>query len=377
MSKISSKEEVFQYVGAAFRQGGFFRTFLCCFTFLYCTGTIYAIRRTSGLPPVVPAAISRESERASSVIVFDSLGKGFLEEGIPFYRAELSSLICSGKNDRPDREGVLFRCSLRGNTVLREEGEWHSVGDKKEGFRYALFSARDGPECRVVDGEGKIIDRFLIEGPSNNSVCEESSLRNAVWADEDLFFTGDDKENRKRNKGEKRLIFPGYVRHVRPNDCLVLEGAYWQPFLKKENTLPILRIERTDEQMMYVTLWSEKGFEKKSILIPKKGREVPRPETIPVWKWGGKGKDCWILKNGSHHFSIAVGDKFLYRNHQWQPLRTPQEIREYGEGMISGELFLVKELVQKKHERSVKGLLFDTLRTNFIPFEVSVVTCER
>jgi hypothetical protein len=157
-----------------------------------------------------------------------------------------------------------------------------------------------------------------------------------------------------------------YACFVTTGDYLLYEGEEWRvvSFEDLKNDDPVAYVRATSGKALEIEVWDETGFCPLQVKIEmeKQGRLQLKPEAMPsgIRSRSGMQVSCAF---GKRRVILRQGDWLLKTPTGWRNLRKIEEIQQYLNHRLKGELFIF-DAVEKEQGRSVmKGHLFDETRT--------------
>lgn len=166
-----------------------------------------------------------------------------------------------------------------------------------------------------------------------------------------------------------------YACFLSQGDYLLYEDEEWRVASSEElnNDLPVAIVKSASAKGLEIEAWDPTGFYPVQVRIEmeKPNRFQPKPEMMPsgirvrssTQISCALGKRRWIIKQGDWLLKTATG---------WRNLRRSNEIEDYLQHRIKGEL-LVFDAIEKEQGRLVmKGTLFDDTRTQVQPISLPI-----
>ncbi len=313
-----------------------------------------------------------------------------------------------GKNDRPDNKEELLYVGLRGS----DQTQKISVNQRlyllyelsPSGGKY-LFSPQNSPTSLYVelslDGD-KAHFSVSMQTPSgqlvntpelfaNFSLPESDYLRQsgkswqmgdmrvdggllvrqkARWYGKDRFLEEHGGEEYAHIGGKERIDFGDEERHhfcyATAGDYLVWSAERWQEASGFEDTtgLPLLQIKKVDERIMRLKLWDESGRATMTLHLAK-SMEMWTPQQIEQsFKFvGSRTRKQSILEINEERLFLSPFDWLIQTKSGWQKLATEQEIEQYVNGMLNGELFIFDGIKKRGGQQCLVGHLFNRSRS--------------
>jgi hypothetical protein len=311
---------------------------------------------------------------------------------LPFLTKEL---IILGKNNRPERQARegFFLLGLKSSQeeiivaerqpiflMKGEDNKWHFSLSKTplclfstmaEGNKVVVHVISSLDEGREGDFQLKCFDKTgdLIE-----NTPYVKALKSAKFWGHDLLiqnYGGSDyRDLLKKNKIEVE----GKVYFVGEDDLLMWKDGRWHLVSLKniEPLTPIAKVISSIPTEICLQIWDESGFHtlitKKAVeRVPKIGHKLEElfssirmrtPSEITCLM----GKRRVILKEGDWWLKMDVG---------WKKLKTMNDIEDYLDHRLRGELFIFESIVADKGKVILKGTSFDVMRTDMQPLSMT------
>lgn len=166
-----------------------------------------------------------------------------------------------------------------------------------------------------------------------------------------------------------------YACFVSQGDYLLYDQGEWRVTALEElkSDQPIAFIKSTSGKGLEIEAWDETGFYPLQVKIEmeKPNRFQPKPETLPsgirvrnaTQVSCAFGKRRVILKQGDWILKTATG---------WRNLRKADEIENYLQHRLKGELFIFDGIEKEQGRLVMKGNFFDETRTQIQPISLPI-----
>jgi hypothetical protein len=166
-----------------------------------------------------------------------------------------------------------------------------------------------------------------------------------------------------------------YACFVAKGEFLLYDHGEWKvsPLEELKKDLPIAYIKSASAKGIELEAWDETGFYPIQIKIEleKPNRFQPKPDSMPsgIRLRNGTAISCAL---GKRRVILKQGDWLLKTATGWRNLRKKEEIEQYLNHRLKGELFIF-DVIEKEQGRLVmKGNLFDETRTQVQPFVLPI-----
>jgi len=166
-----------------------------------------------------------------------------------------------------------------------------------------------------------------------------------------------------------------YALFVSAGDYLLYEEGEWRVAAYEElsSNLPVAYVKAASGKTLEINVWDETGFYPVQIKVEmeRQARLQLKPESMPsrIRLRSGTQVSCAL---GKRRVILKQGDWLLKTSSGWRNLRKAEEIGQYLNHRLKGELF-VFDGIEKEQGRSVmKGHIFDETRTQVQPFSLPI-----
>lgn len=205
----------------------------------------------------------------------------------------------------------------------------------------------------------------LGDEPVDNSILDRQG---AIWWGQDEVIHCLGGEEMKEQACRERIQFgtdhDAYVLWMAEGDCFVFDQNRWiatspgQDSLKK----PLLRVKSIDQRTIRFDLWDAEGSRHIAFELPK--RDVNKEVSVPKIKLiGAKSRRSWIAEIQGKRIVLAPDDWIVLTQHGFVTLDTTENLEDFIEGRIMGELFAFSGIERVNGEMCLVGTFFDMSRT--------------
>ena len=199
----------------------------------------------------------------------------------------------------------------------------------------------------------------------------------ARWYGKDLFLKEHGGEEFSSFQNKERLDFENqdnrYLCFVEEGDYLVWNNGRWYIPKLGEDTenLPLLHVQKIEERLLRCELW-ESGGKARILLNLAKSIDIWPPNYIQhEFKFlGSRARQQLIVEMGKKRLILNPYDWLLRVNDDWIPLCNEEDIDQYVNGQLKGELFIFDSLVKKEGQQKLIGHLFNISRTEMQIIEI-------
>lgn len=192
----------------------------------------------------------------------------------------------------------------------------------------------------------------------------------ARWFGKDIFMDTHGGDEYSCSKGRERIEFDSqgkvYCCYAGEGDVFVWDNNRW--IVKKAESSvkhkPLLRVNKVDDRLMSLELWDADGRAKMSLNVIKLNEYSFATHCVNDIKFLGAKtwKQC-ILEISGKRIIVHPHDWLLHDSSGWHKLSKAEEITDYVERRVSGELLVIDEIIRQKGSQMLKGHLFNPLRT--------------
>lgn len=193
----------------------------------------------------------------------------------------------------------------------------------------------------------------------------------ARWIGPDLFLEIHGGEEYAFAAGKQRIDFhekeTSYSVFVGPDDYLVWKQGRWTlPEPGEETTaLPLLAVNRIDEKIMSLELWSPSGTSKTMLSLIRSINRQKAPDLTREFRFvGAKTWAQFIVEvHGGERMILKPGDWLVHTKQGWEKLDTPEQIDAYVDGEVQGPLFVLEKMTKQNGHQALLGHVFTTARS--------------
>lgn len=172
------------------------------------------------------------------------------------------------------------------------------------------------------------------------------------------------KDKERINMGyleESELLF------VKKGSILTYQNEHWKnlesPHEKTEH-LWLLHVDSIGAHSATLTLWSPTG-EACPFHISRLPNTFLTPILTNTFKYiGAKNLKKWLFEVSGKRVTVTPGSWWLCQNKEWHELTSTQELDNYVEGSLKGELLIFEDVEIEDTEKFLKGHLFNSLRNS-------------
>lgn len=313
-----------------------------------------------------------------------------------------NALKFHGKNARPDaRDGALFFSLGASKDIISFPPGVPQFIKQQEGA-YVLSprnlptdlwfeASAEGPNSArihvfVKDESGKILNEpkefssfTLVEKPAQASQGWQIenfrvdgtllARQKAKWSGRDLFLEQHGGPEFLNIQGKQRITFGDgdnqYAVYVDKGDVLAWKEGKWQTGVQNTETMPLIRIDKIDERLMGMTLFSPKGDSKLLLNLLK----TPDPVNLisPPKDFHFQGARTRL--HSMFHINkkreiVGPEDWFLKTPEGWKKIKTAKEVDEFTKGGVKGPLFVFHRVENELGKRWLVGTLYNASRSD-------------
>lgn len=204
--------------------------------------------------------------------------------------------------------------------------------------------------------------------------------QHARWYGQDRFLERHGGEEFQDLSIKHRLDFgeadDRYSVYVGVEDLLAWQDNKWHPVKSGEDSIgkPLLQIKKIEERLMVFSIWDPEG---KSMLTLNllKSTEQLRPNSVQQdFKFlAARTRSQFVFEVSKERMLMRPQDWLLLTETGWKKLTTEQEIDDYVNRKIVGQLFVFDGIVKKEDNKQViVGTLFNTARSEMQTVEIEV-----
>jgi hypothetical protein len=182
------------------------------------------------------------------------------------------------------------------------------------------------------------------------------------------------KEKTKLEFSEKNS---SYLCFVEQGDYLSWENEKWQVKKLKDISpgFPLARIQSIQAKEVHIESWDDRGFQMFFLSLEKQmpSKWNPKFENVisGVRLRTSSQMSCLMEKR---RVLLKEGDWVLKTSMGWHILKKSQEILDFLEHRMTGELFVFDKLDKEEGKLTIKGHLFDPTRTQVQRIELPIKT---
>ena len=213
----------------------------------------------------------------------------------------------------------------------------------------------------------------LIKG----EVAHVHSLKLARWWGGDALMQHYGGDEYKLLQGKHKMEFSdGHVGFVSAGDYLMWDGQQWQgvSFERLPRDRPIAHIKSATSKGAEIDVWDASGFQLTRVKLdlqhtsPLNYKMESLPSSIRM-----RTKAQVTCTLGKRRLILREGDWLLRTPSGWRNLRKLSEIEDCIQHKIRGELFIFDNLEKEKGRTTLKGNIFDEMRTQIQPVAIPIV----
>lgn len=166
-----------------------------------------------------------------------------------------------------------------------------------------------------------------------------------------------------------------YACFVSAGDFLLFESGEWNvcPFEELKPDQPIAHVKSISASGVELEIWDETGFcpVQFKLEMEKQERLQLKPEMMPssIRLRSNSQVSCAF---GKRRVILKQGDWLLKTPVGWKNLRRAEEIEQYLQHRLKGELFIFDAIEKEQGRSVVKGHLFDETRTQMQPLSLPI-----
>ncbi len=315
-------------------------------------------------------------------------------------------ILILARNSRPDVHNKEASILIRLKTSQQERLVWDNTPiflncqTNEEGNVETLsFSAEptslwikpvvlDNDRILIEMGKGEDKGQFVVQASAElgarartlmkGDVAYIQNLKQAKCWGFDTLMQHYGGEEYKSLQGKQKIEFPslGGVCFVGAGDYLVWDRDRWQmvPFEKIPRDLPIAHVKSVSSKGVEIEAWDASGFQMARIkLEPEHANKLNyKMENLPssIRIRTSTQVTCAL---GRRRLILREGDWLLRTSNGWRNLRKLSEIEDCIQHKIRGELFIFDNLEKEQGRVTLKGHLFDEMRTQIQPIAIPIV----
>jgi hypothetical protein len=229
-------------------------------------------------------------------------------------------------------------------------------------------------KSKICSLEGNIIETssFLVAGQDcpfrvAHEFADGSpfrSLAEARWLGKDLFAE-------KKSVGERLEIAGTGFLELKEGDWLVWRDQKWEKCGAPVKDDPIARIQSVSPKSLVLEGWDAEGHVRLALNfaagIPFKTRAEELFSSIRVRS--EKQISCMLEKQC---MVLKTGDWVLRMGNKWKILRKKEERDAFVNGNLSGDLFVLEQILSKQGQKMIFGKLYNPGRTQVVAMEIPV-----
>lgn len=226
-------------------------------------------------------------------------------------------------------------------------------------------------------GEFVIQEHSLMGGEKKGIPLYEQAFKDAkVWG-QDVLYSLYGGEEYRAIRDKVKVEFPS------SSICFVSEGDYlrfyegrWEvvPLEKARRDLPVAYVKALSLKGVELETWDESGFYPETIKLPL---QVPsklhaKMEQMPgaIRQRNATQVTCLF---GKRRVILKKGDWILRTQTGWHSLKRLEDVENYLQHKLKGELFIFDSLQKEGDKTVLKGQLFDEMRTQVTSVSLPVI----
>lgn len=344
-----------------------------------------------------------------------SLKKSTISLQIPDLRQQI---IYYGKNGRPDAQAKLIMLNFgipgsKSTATIAPEEKLYIAYDRSLKPAKFIFSPNNektslwleatpqGSEAEVhlkmVDESGKIIQTPAAH--ANFSLKEKDQSRTgkvwdigkwrvdatllsrqkARWFGQDVFLASHGGEEFAHTIGKERIDFTEeenpYSVYAKEGDVLIWDDNQWREPKEGEDStkFPLMVMKKLSDRVMNLELWDVEGKSKVNLNLLKSA-DMKIPATIQQnFKFvGAKTRSQFIFEINKERMTLKPKDWLLMTKKGWIKLTTPEQIDEYVNRKMTGNLFVFDGMLKKGDTQIISGTMYNASRTEAQPIELPI-----
>ncbi|HXF29081.1 MAG TPA: hypothetical protein VN457_04465, partial [Chlamydiales bacterium] len=200
----------------------------------------------------------------------------------------------------------------------------------------------------------------------------------ARWFGQDLFLQMYGGAEFAFTKECERLEFEENGRYynifIKPDDLIAFGDDGWEVVEagKQSYHKPLLHVKKIDDASIAFDLWENDG-KMKLFLELRKSLEPPFTPTLNDFKLvGARSRKDWIAEISGKRELIRDDDWILYSQGKYKRLTKVEDLDNYVEGVIRGELIVFEGVKRAGNEMCLTGVRFNEMRTQTSPVQIPV-----
>lgn len=201
----------------------------------------------------------------------------------------------------------------------------------------------------------------------------------ARWVGQDKFLERHGGNEYSSFQGKHRIDFADeeetYSVYVGLNDSLIWHNGKWKSIQSGEETLgyPLMIVKKIDERLMNFELWDVGGRGKIPLTLIKIN-EMWMPQNLQdkFTFLGARTRSQYIFEIEGERMLLSPKDWLLQSPEGWIKLSTPQQIDDFVDRKLTGLLFVFDGVQRKEGRQVLKGVIFNTTRTDMQEVEIVV-----
>ena len=225
------------------------------------------------------------------------------------------------------------------------------------------FPVKERELPRIGSGSWKI-DGFRVDG----SLLARQRGR---WFGSDLFINHYGGEEYQERTTKQRLQFGVkdnvYTRYVGENDFLIWKEGHWEVPVEGSKTqgFPLLLLRKIDERLLRFDLWDGEGKARVTVNMIKSTEMWRFPKGTNIRFAGARTRSQAILEFDEQRIIVGPHEWLLRTEQGWGKLTTIEQIDDYVEGRIIGELFVCEGVVKEEGQQLFRGRVYSPMRSIF------------
>lgn len=321
---------------------------------------------------------------------FENLGEGLL--GSKSQRVKKTfgeALKYLGSNSRPDYVAPVLFCSFHNQAWAFNASELYELSM----FSDDLASRDYSFKVQIKDNQA-FFDVFYKESPSFNLLapCTNISKSTVIdnykldsyilvrqkisWLGQDQFLKEYGGDDFLFAQDSQRLDFlhqkPPYFIFAKPGDLFSWKEGRWHEAGQDSQAYPLMKVDTIEGQIMHLSIWDTSGRHKEQIQLSRSQIGAKPQSIVPLRYIGAKSAQKWLVKSHKERFVIEPGDWMIHLGHKWEKMDSLSSINSYINNLNQGELFIIKDLIERDGKKYLIGELFNALRTEKVDHKIDL-----
>ncbi|MCH9633235.1 MAG: hypothetical protein S4CHLAM6_15880 [Chlamydiae bacterium] len=334
--------------------------------------------------------VSEENSVQSISQNFENLGEGILgSKSQRVKKALQESIKYLGSNSRPDYSAPVLFCSFQNQawTFNAHKINELSMFSDDHTLKDYSFKVRAKQEQAFFDIFYKGSPSFNLSTPCTNiskpALIDNYKLDSYIlvrqkvsWLGQDQFlkeYGGDDFLFAQESQ---RLDFlhqkPPYFIFAKQGDLFSWKDGRWYEAGQDSQDYPLMQVGKIDGQVMNLSIWDTSGRHKEQIQLSRSQSGAKKQNIVPLRYIGAKSAQKWLVKSNKERFVIEPGDWMVHLGYKWEKMDSLGSINRYINNLNIGELFVIKDLIEKDGKKLLVGELFNAARTEKIDYQIDL-----